>query len=108
MDQNSTETVESVGSTINHSQRLPNPDWVAFWSTALAALAVYLFTLAPQVTLQTSGIFAVSANYGGVADSPGFPLWTIYAWCFTKAVPFSSVAFVLLRQVCVTAFRPPR
>ena len=43
-------------------------------------LAVYLLTLAPEVTLRYSGILATSAKYGGVAYPPGFPVWTLYSW----------------------------
>lgn len=69
------------------------PDWLSFGLTATIALVVYLITLAPDVTLQFSGIFATGANYAGVPDVPGFPVWTIYAWLFTKLLPFSNIAW---------------
>ena len=31
--------------------------------------------------------------YDGVAHPPGFPVWTIYAWLFTKLLPFSNIAW---------------
>ncbi len=67
-------------------------DWLSFGVTAVMVLAVYLFTLAPDVTLDSSGIFAVGALYAGVPHPPGFPLWTLYAHLFTL-LPFSNVAW---------------
>jgi hypothetical protein len=75
-------------------QRLfQSSDWRAFWVTTSVALVSYLVTLAPEVTLQFSGIFATGARYGGVPHPPGFPLWTWYAWLFTKLLPFSNIAW---------------
>src|SRR2546430_878138 len=68
-------------------------DWLSFWLTTALVLAVYLYTLAPEVTLEMSGILSTAAMYGGVAHPPGFPLWTIYAWLFTKLLPFSNIAW---------------
>ncbi len=67
-------------------------DWLSFGVTAVMVLAVYLFTLAPDVTLGSSGIFSVGAMYAGVPHPPGFPLWVIYAHLFTL-LPFSNVAW---------------
>lgn len=54
---------------------------------------MYLWTLAPDVTLEDSGIFSVAAQYAGVPQVPGFPVWTIYGWLFTKLLPFSNIAW---------------
>lgn len=56
-------------------------------------MAVYCVTLAPEVTLEFSGIFSVGAMYAGVPHPPGYPLWTIYAWLFTCLVPYSNIAW---------------
>ena len=56
-------------------------------------LAVYLFTLSPEIGLGNSGIFVTGAAYAGVPHPPGFPAWTIYAWLFTVLVPFSNMAW---------------
>src|SRR6266550_1009407 len=68
-------------------------DWLSFGLTTAAALAVYLFTLAPEVTLERSGIFSTGAFYAAVHHPPGYPLWTLYAWLFTVALPFSNIAW---------------
>jgi len=73
--------------------RFERVDWLALLCTTALALAVYLFTLAPDVTLGFSGIFAVGAFYGGVPHPPGYPLFTIYAWTVTHLLPFSNVAW---------------
>jgi hypothetical protein len=78
-------------------RRLPGffdqADWLGFWITAGIALVAYSWTLAPEVTLERSGIFATGAAYAGVSPPPGFPLWTLYAWLFTKIFPFSNIAW---------------
>jgi hypothetical protein len=56
-------------------------------------LAVYLLTLAPEVTLEYSGSLSSSAMYGGVANTPGHPVWTLYSWLFVTLLPFSNIAW---------------
>jgi hypothetical protein len=68
-------------------------DWLGFGLTAVVALAVYLHTLAPEVTLEYSGILSTSAKYAGVAHPPGYPVWTLYSWLFVTLLPFSNIAW---------------
>ena len=68
-------------------------DWMAFTLTFVLAFAGYLYTLAPDLTLQDSGELAVGSMYAGVPHPPGYPVWTIYTWAFTKIIPFSNMAF---------------
>lgn len=70
-------------------------DWVSFGVTTLLALAVYLFTLSPEVDLDYSGFYSTAAMYPGVSISPGHPLWAIYGWLFIKLLPFSNIAWRL-------------
>jgi len=73
--------------------RFDRVDWLAFAATTLLALVGYLLTLAPNVTLEFSGITATGAYYAGVPHPPGYPVWTLYSWCFTKLLPFSNIAW---------------
>ncbi len=57
-------------------------DWGAFWTVWLIAFSLYLFTLAPSVTLEDSGELTVAADHMGVPHPPGYPLWTLLAWFF--------------------------
>src|SRR6266513_1489282 len=57
----------------------------------LAALVVYIWTLAPTVTLVDSGELIVVAQGLGVAHPPGFPLWVMLAH-LASLVPFGNVA----------------
>lgn len=66
---------------------------MCFWVATILALAVYLCTLAPEVTLDMSGMFSVGTMYAGVPHPPGFPVWVIYAWGFTQLLPFSNIAW---------------
>lgn len=59
-------------------------DWLCFGLATVVALVVYLYTLAPEVTLVNSGGLSTSASYAGVAYPPGFPVWTVYSWLFVK------------------------
>jgi hypothetical protein len=73
-----------------HSDRV---DRLTFVLTALSAFAVYWLTLAPNVTLEFSGVLATDAMYAGVPHPPGYPVWTIYSWLFTQLLPFSNIAW---------------
>ena len=68
-------------------------DWITFLVTAILVLIGYLLTLAPDLTLEDSGELAVGSMYAGVPHPPGYPVWTLYTWLFTKLLPFSNIAF---------------
>jgi hypothetical protein len=68
-------------------------DRLCFYLCAVLVFGVYLFTLAPEVTLEWSGIFATGAKYGGISAPPGYPLWSLYGWLFTVLLPFSNIAW---------------
>ena len=67
-------------------------DWVTFAITALITMIGYVWTLAPDLTLQDSGELAVASMYAGVPHPPGYPIWTIYTWLFTL-LPISNIAY---------------
>ena len=68
-------------------------DWITFFLTTLVVFIGYLLTLSPDLTLEDSGELAVGSMYAGVPHPPGYPVWTIYTWLFTKLIPFSNIAF---------------
>ncbi len=63
-------------------------DWSAFWTATIVVLIVYGFTLAPTVTLEDCGELAVGSDHLGVPHPPGYPIWTIITWIFTKVFFF--------------------
>jgi len=63
-------------------------DWSAFWTACVISFAVYLYTLAPTVTLEDSGELAVAADSLGVPHPPGYPIWTMLSWLFTRVFAF--------------------
>lgn len=75
------------------SARLDRADRLSFAITTLITLAVYLFTLAPELTLTNSGVLTTAAMYRGVGPPPGYPAWTIYSWLFIKLLPFSNAGW---------------
>ena len=68
-------------------------DWLSSSVSVACTLSVYLVTLAPDVTLEWSGILSTGAMHGGGQPPPGYPLWTLYAWAFIKLLPFSNIAW---------------
>jgi hypothetical protein len=76
-----------------NAARFDHTGWLSFAVTSTFALAVYLITLAPDLTLEDSGILSVGAMYAGVPFPGGYPVWTIYSWLFTIMLPFSNVAW---------------
>lgn len=68
-------------------------DWMAMLVTFVTVWAVYLFTLAPNVTLEDSGELCTGSFYAGIPHPPGYPFWAIWSWIWTVIVPFGSVAW---------------
>jgi tetratricopeptide (TPR) repeat protein len=63
-------------------------DWSAFWTAFLVTFGMYVYTLAPTVTLEDSGELAVAADHLGVPHPPGYPIWTVLCWLFTRVFSF--------------------
>ena len=68
-------------------------DWWTFAVTTLLIFTGYLLTISPDLTLEDSGELAVGSMYAGVPHPPGYPVWTIFTWIFTKLLPFSNIAW---------------
>jgi tetratricopeptide (TPR) repeat protein len=68
-------------------------DWLALAITFGVVWAVYLFTLAPEQTLEDSGELCTASYYAGIPHPPGYPFWSIYSWLWTVIVPFGNVAW---------------
>jgi len=99
----------SGGDTMPKPAPVPNffrrVDWITCWVTTALVMLVYLWTLAPDVTLEDSGELAVASYYAGVPHPPGYPIWTIYTWLFTQLVPISNIAWrVALSSAVAGAF----
>ena len=91
VDQNSKERVSAPVSEPDKKafpewkgRYLDRSDWTAFWFATLATFICYFWTMAPTVTLEDSGELAVAADYFGVPHPPGYPIWTLICWIFTK------------------------
>ena len=59
-------------------------DWTAFWTATFISFLVYLVTLGPSVTLEDSGELAVAGDHLGVPHPPGYPIWTMCAFVFSR------------------------
>src|SRR5437867_66217 len=68
-------------------------DWISFIITFLLTFAGYLYTLAPDLTLEDCGELATGSFYAGVPHPPGYPVWTVYSWIFTWLVPIGNIAY---------------
>ena len=67
-------------------------DWLTFAVTTLTVLIGYLWTLAPDLTLEDCGELAVASYYAGIPHPPGYPVWTLYTWLWTH-LPWSNIAW---------------
>ncbi len=63
-------------------------DLTAFLTTLGVGLAVYVWAMAPTVTLEDSGELIVAAHYLGVPHPPGYPIWTVLAWGIQRLFGF--------------------
>ncbi|NUN92929.1 MAG: DUF2723 domain-containing protein [Verrucomicrobiae bacterium] len=68
-------------------------EWLGFWITTIVSFAVYVFTLAPNVTLEDSGEFLTAGYHWGVPHPPGYPAWAISVNLFERLIPFGNVAW---------------
>lgn len=68
-------------------------DWWTFLVTTTLVMVGYMLTIAPNQTLEDSGELSVAAHYAGIPHPPGYPVWTLYTWCFIKVIPFGNVAW---------------
>ena len=68
-------------------------DWLALLITFISVWAVYLWTLAPEQTLEDSGELCTGSFYAGIPHPPGYAFWSIYSWIWTVIVPFGNVAW---------------
>lgn len=67
-------------------------DWLTFTLTAITVFTGYLWTLAPDLTLEDCGELAVASYYAGIPHPPGYPVWTLYTWLWTL-LPWSNIAW---------------
>ena len=68
-------------------------DWLVLAVIFGVVWTVYLFTLAPELTLEDSGELCTASYYAGIPHPPGYPFWAIYSWLWTVIVPFGNVAW---------------
>jgi tetratricopeptide (TPR) repeat protein len=68
-------------------------DWLTMAVTFGVIWIVYLFTLAPEQTLEDSGELCTGAFYAGIPHPPGYPFWSVYSWFWTAILPWGNVAW---------------
>jgi tetratricopeptide (TPR) repeat protein len=68
-------------------------DWLTLAITFGVIWIIYLFTLAPEQTLEDSGELCTGAFYAGIPHPPGYPFWSVYAWFWTAILPIGNVAW---------------
>lgn len=67
-------------------------DYLTLAVTTFLVFVGYLWTLAPDLTLQDSGELATASMYAGIPHPPGYPVWTVFTYLFTL-LPISNIAF---------------
>src|SRR5581483_7560244 len=68
-------------------------DWMTLGITTILIFIGYWLTLSPDLTLEDSGELATGSMYAGIPHPPGYPVWTVITWCFTKILPFHNIAW---------------
>jgi tetratricopeptide (TPR) repeat protein len=68
-------------------------DWLVLAIAFIGVWIVYLYTLAPEQTLEDSGELCTGSFYAGIPHPPGYPFWSIYSWFWTVIIPFGNVAW---------------
>src|SRR5271167_1091113 len=68
-------------------------DWLTFGLTFLIVWVIYLWTLAPELTLEDSGELCTGSYYAAIPHPPGYPFWAIYSWFWTWILPIGNVAW---------------
>jgi tetratricopeptide (TPR) repeat protein len=68
-------------------------DWLVLAVVFGTVWIAYLFTLAPELTLEDSGELCTASYYAGIPHPPGYPFWAIYSWLWTVIVPFGNIAW---------------
>jgi len=95
---NPRDVIDDPKSTANPaevSRFFQSADWGGFWLASFLSFLVYQLTLAPDITLEYSGVYSTSAMYPGPSIPPGHALWVIYGWLFIKLIPISNLAWRL-------------
>ncbi|MBO4287883.1 MAG: DUF2723 domain-containing protein [Kiritimatiellae bacterium] len=59
-------------------------DWAAFAVVTTLSFLVYCLTLGPSVTLEDCGELSVAADRLGIPHPPGYPLWTVCGYLFSR------------------------
>ncbi len=59
----------------------------------VAALGLFIMTLAPTVTAEDSGELIAAAWHFGIPHPPGYPLWTLLCGIFIHVLPFGEIAW---------------
>jgi len=68
-------------------------DWLALAITFLTIWGIYLYTLAPELTLEDCGELCTGSFYAGIPHPPGYPFWALYSWFWTAILPMGNVAW---------------
>src|SRR6185437_8265478 len=58
-------------------------DWMVLVICFAAIWIAYLFTLAPDETLEDSGELCTASYYAGIPHPPGYPFWSVYSYLWT-------------------------
>jgi tetratricopeptide (TPR) repeat protein len=77
----------------SYPERFQRSDFIAAAIVFLVTLGVYIFTLAPNVTLEDSGELITAAAKFGVGHPPGYPLWTMSGFLLSHLLPIGGLAW---------------
>ena len=80
-------------------------DWLTAGVGFLLVWTIYFLTMAPELTLEDSGELVTGSVYAGIPHPPGYPVWAIYTYFWTKFIPWGNMAWrVTLGELTAAAF----
>ena len=92
-----------VDTEINLAHLFRPEDWWAALVTVVFSAGVFLYNMAPEVTLQDSGELVTGAFNFGVPHPPGYPFWAFLGFVWSHfIVPFGNPAWRIGTMSVVT------
>ena len=74
-------------------KRYKTIDWLVAAGLMIAALILYIFTLAPTVLTADGGEFQFVPWLPGIAHPTGYPLYMLLGWAWSHLLPMGNVAW---------------
>src|SRR5579862_3686551 len=96
-DQKATAKSAAPATPVKVAPMFRRADWLTMAVTFIVIWTIYLFTVAPEQTLEDSGELCTGAFYAGIPHPPGYPFWALYSWAWTAVLGLLHIGNVAWR-----------